>query len=153
MVVTIVRYLEYFLKWAREEIKHMDHRTKKLMMMHKALTTKRWHRQTMWQKIIGKRTCQHWGLRSATIQQLKKYTKKRARGDLLQQPTTWITTDINLRTNKKTKIKKISSKQKWEEKQQYGYFIQQTEEIEMVWTWLWQWNLERNWISIDNSTK
>ena len=34
---TRVRYSRPFLKWAREELEHMDQRTRKLMTMHKAL--------------------------------------------------------------------------------------------------------------------
>ena len=35
--VPFVRYLLPFLKWAREDLKQMDQRTRKLMTMHKAL--------------------------------------------------------------------------------------------------------------------
>ena len=35
--VHFIRYSEPFLKWTREELKQMDHRTRKLMTMHKAL--------------------------------------------------------------------------------------------------------------------
>ena len=33
----LIRYLEPFLKWTKEELKQMDQRTRKLMIMHKAL--------------------------------------------------------------------------------------------------------------------
>ena len=39
----------------------------------------------------------------------------------------------NIKTNRKT----ITSKQKWEEKQLYGYFKRQTEEISYEKTWAW----------------
>ena len=35
--VSLVRYLGSFLKWTREQVKQMDQRTRKLMIMHKAL--------------------------------------------------------------------------------------------------------------------
>ena len=35
--VTLVRYSRPFLKWTRDELKQMDQRTRKLMIMHKAL--------------------------------------------------------------------------------------------------------------------
>ena len=35
--VLLVRYLGPFLKWAREELKQMDKRTRKVMIMHEAL--------------------------------------------------------------------------------------------------------------------
>ena len=35
--VPLVRYSGPFLKWTRDELKHMDQRTRKLMTMHKAL--------------------------------------------------------------------------------------------------------------------
>ena len=35
--VPLVRYSEPFLKWARDELKQMDQRTRKLMTIHKAL--------------------------------------------------------------------------------------------------------------------
>ena len=35
--VLLVRYSEPFLKWTRDELKQMDERTRKLMIMHKAL--------------------------------------------------------------------------------------------------------------------
>ena len=36
-VVHLVRYLGPFLKWTREEPQQIDPRTRKIMMMHKAL--------------------------------------------------------------------------------------------------------------------
>ena len=38
--ITCVRYSGLFIKWTREELKKMDHRTRKLMTMHKALHPK-----------------------------------------------------------------------------------------------------------------
>ena len=35
--VSLIRYSKPFLKWTREELQEMDQRTRKLMMMHKAL--------------------------------------------------------------------------------------------------------------------
>ena len=35
--VSLVRYSGSFLKWTREELRQMDHRTRKLMTIHKAL--------------------------------------------------------------------------------------------------------------------
>ena len=37
---SFVRYSELFLKWARDELKQVDQRTRKLMTMHKALHTR-----------------------------------------------------------------------------------------------------------------
>ena len=72
--VTLVRYSGPFLKWTREELKQMDHRTRKLMTMHKELHPRRWH--TICIKKSGrKRTCQHWRQRwcnDTTTQELHR---------------------------------------------------------------------------------
>ena len=58
----------------------------------------------------------------------------------------------NIRINKTT----ITKKQKWEEKQQYGYFKQQTSEMSYIktWTWLRKRTLKRETeITSNSSTK
>ena len=37
LAVPLVRYYGLFLKWTRDELKQMDQRTRKLMIMHKVL--------------------------------------------------------------------------------------------------------------------
>ena len=57
----------------------------------------------------------------------------------------------NIRINKATKTRK----QKWKEKQLYGYFKQQNDKISHEKTWNgYEWKLlEKTWISSNSSTK
>ena len=59
----------------------------------------------------------------ATIQGLKEFIKN-SKEKLITAANNINITRINLRTNTKT-TNKTSRKQKWEEKQQYGYFKRQ----------------------------
>ena len=71
------------------------------------------------------------------IQRLKDYIKKR-RGRL-------ITAIRNNTDNTSINQTKITRKQKWKEKQLYGYFKRQTSKIshEKTWTWLRKGNIKR----------
>ena len=105
--VTFVRYLEPFLKWTREELKHMDQRTRRLMTMHKAL-----HPGDAVDRLCVKKKDGGMGLASiedsvdASIQRLKDHIEKRG-GRLIT--ATRNDTD-NMRTSRTT----ITRKHKWE---------------------------------------
>ena len=115
----------------------MDQRTRKLMTMHKAL-----HPRDDIDRLYVLRKEGGRGLASlevsveATIQWLEDYIKK-----------CWgrrITATRNNMDNTRINITKITKKEKWEEKQLYGYFKWQTSKIscEKTWTWLRKWNLQ-----------
>ena len=113
-VVPFVRYLRPFLKWTREELKQMDQKTRKLMMMHKAL-----HPRNDVDRLFMSRKGGRRGLASiednmdVSIQRLENYIKK-CKGRL-------ITATRNNTDNTSIKRTKITKKQKCEEKQLYGH--------------------------------
>ena len=106
-VVPLVRYSRRFSKWTREELQHMDRSTKKLMVRHKYLPPKRWHRYV-------KEINEEKGLTSiegsvdASIRGLKDCIIKHERRR--------ITATRNSTCNVKIKRITITRKQKWEEK-------------------------------------
>ena len=79
--VPLVRYSGPFLKWTREELKQMDQRTRKLMIMHKAL-----HPRDDVDRLYVSRKQGGRGLASiedtvdASIQRLEDYIEKHERG-------------------------------------------------------------------------
>ena len=79
--VSLVRYSGLFLKWAREELKQVDQRIRKLMTMHKAL-----HPRDDVDRLYVSRKEGGRGLASiehsidASIQQLKDYIEKHKGG-------------------------------------------------------------------------
>ena len=137
--VPIIRYSGPFLKWTREELRQMDQRTRKLMTMHKALhprdDTDRLYvsRKEGGRGLVNIEDCV-----DATIQALEEYTQK-SKERLI---TAARNSNINIWTSKNTTK---TRKQKWEEKQLYGYFKRQTAEIAHVktWSWLRRGNLKR----------
>ena len=134
----LVRYLRAFLKWTRDELKQMDQRTGKLMTMHKAL-----HPRDDIDRLYVSRKEGGRGLASiedsvdASIQRFENSIGKHERGLF-----TAIRNDTdNTMVNRMT----ITRKQKWVEKQLYGHFKRQTNNIshEKTWTWLRKGNFER----------
>ena len=101
--VPIVRYSGHFLKWTREELMQMDHRTRKLMTMHKAL-----HPRDVVFRLYVSRQKGGRGLTSiedsvdTSIQRLKDYIQKHG-GRLIT--ATRKNTD-NSRTNRTTITRK-----------------------------------------------
>ena len=116
-----------------EELKLVDQRTRKQIMLQKALTLTQYISRKE-----GRR-----GLASiedsvnASIQRPEDYVEKRG-GRL-------ITATRNNVDNTRINKTNILRKRKWEEKQHYGYFKRQTSDIshEKTWTWLRKGNLKR----------
>ena len=117
----------------------MDQRTRKLMIMHKALHPRDDIDRTIYiKKGRGKRTCQHWRqccCIDTTIWGLHRKAWRRS-----DYTATRNNTD-NMKTNRIT----ITRKQKWEGKQLYGYFKWIISNIshEKKWTWLRKENFKR----------
>ena len=123
--VSLVRYSEPFLKWTREELKHMDQRTRKLMTMHKAL-----HSRDDVDRLYVSRKEGGRGLAS-----IEDYIEKHERG--------LITTIRNDTDNTIDERMTTTRKQKWEGKQLYGSFKCLINNIsqQKTWTWLRKENL------------
>ena len=124
--VPLVRYLGPFLKGLREELKQIDQRTRKLIMMHKALhrsdDTDRWY---MSRKECGRGLVGIEDNIDALIRWLKDYIEK---GRL-------ITATRNNTDNKRVNWTNITKKQKWKEKQLYRHLKQQMSDISHEKTW------------------
>ena len=103
----LVRYSGPFLKTAREELKQMDQRTRKVMTMHNTL-----HPRYDVGRLYVSRKEEGRGLTSiedsadASIQRLEDYIEKRGKG--------LITAARNNTDNTRTKRTTITRKQKWE---------------------------------------
>ena len=119
--IPLVRHSGPFLKCIIEELQQMDQR-RKLMIKHQALhpidDIDRWY---VSRKEGGRGFTSIEDDVDATIQQLEDYIKK-CGGRL-------ITATRNNTDNTRINIRKITRKQKWEEKQLYWYFKRQTSEI------------------------
>ena len=114
--VSLVRYSGPFLKWARDERKQMDQRTRKLMTMHKAL-----HPRDDVDRLYVSRKEGGRGLANiedsveASIQRLEDYIEKHERG--------LITTIRNDTDNTIDDRMTTTRKQKWGKTPQiYGHF-------------------------------
>ena len=113
--VPIVRYSGPFSKWARKELKQMDQRTRKLMIMHKVLNP-----SDDIDRLYLSRKERGIGLDSiedslgASIQRFEDYIEKQERG--------LITATKNDTHNTNANRMAINRKQKWEENQHYGRF-------------------------------
>ena len=120
-VVPLVRYSGPFLKLTREELQQMDQRTRKLMTMHKALHPRedvdRFH---MSRKERGRGLTSIQDSIDASIQRLENKIRKHGRR--------LITAIRNNTDNASINRTKTTRKLKWERKQLYGYFKQQTSE-------------------------
>ena len=136
--VPLVRYSGPFLKWTRDELKQMDHRTRKLMTMHKAL-----HLRDNVDRLYVSRKEGGRGLASiensvdASKQRLEDYIEKQERG--------LITTIRNDTDNTIDDRMTTTRKQKWKEKQLYGRFKRLINNIshQKTWTLLRKGNLKR----------
>ena len=90
--VSLVRYSGPFLKWTRDELKHMEQRTRKLMTMHKAL-----HPRDDIDRLYVSRKEGGRGLASiedsvdASIQRLEDYIQKHDGGLITASETILIT--------------------------------------------------------------
>ena len=134
LACTLIRYSGLFLKWTREEIKQIDQRTRKLMIMHKAL-----HPGDDVDGLYVSRKEGGIGLTSsedsldALIQRLEGYTEKYEWGLL------------SATRNEMANWMIMSRKQKWEGKQLCGRFNRLINSIslEKTWTWLRKGNLKR----------
>ena len=113
--VFLVRYLWPFLKWTRDELKKMDERTRKLMIMNKTLHP------------------------IDDDDRLYIYQEKRKEEDLpaLKTALTHRYNDTRLHDNTMDKRMIITWKQKLEEKQLYGCFKRQINNISQDKTWTW----------------
>ena len=136
--VPLIRHSGPFLKWTRDELKQMDQRTRKLMTMHKAL-----HPRDDVDRLYLSRKEGERGLASiedsvdASIQRLEDYIEKHERGLIAAiRNDTDNTIDDRMATTRN---------QKWEEKQLYGRFKRQINNIshQKTWTWLRKGNLKR----------
>ena len=68
---------------------------------------------------------------------MKITSKHECKYDIKMSKERLITATRNNTENKKINRKTITRKQKWEEKQLYGYFKRQTKEISHEKTWIW----------------
>ena len=136
--VPLVRYSGPYLKWTREELKHLDQRTRKLMTMHKAL-----HPRDHFDRLYISRKEGERGRASientvdASIQRLKNYIEKYERGLI-----TAIRNDMDNTIDERVTT---TRKQKWERKQLYGRFKRLVNNIshQKIWTWLRKGNFKR----------
>ena len=127
-----------FLKWTRDELKQMDQRTRKLMIMHKAL----YHRDDV-DRLYVPRKERGRGLASiedsvdTSIQRLEDYVKKHE-GGLIAAIGDNIDSTIYGRMTK-------TRKQKWEGKQLHGRFKRLINNIshDKTRTWLRKGNFKR----------
>ena len=133
-----VRYSGSFLMWTRDELKQMDQRTRKLMMMRKAL-----HPRDDVDRLYVSRKEEGRGLASiedngdASIQRLEDYIEKHERGLITAiRNDTDNTIDDRMTTTRK---------QKWEKTQLCGHFKRLINNIshQKTWTWLRKGNLKR----------
>ena len=115
----------------------MDQRTRELMMMHKALHPRNDVDRLCLEKKGGGGFFRIEDSVDTSIRQLKDCIKKSKES---------LSTAIRNNTNNTRIYKtKITRKQKWEEKQLYGYFKQQTSKIshEKIWIWVRKGNIKR----------
>ena len=136
--VSLVRYSGPFFKWARDQLKQMDQRTRKLMTMHKLL-----HLRDDVDRLYVSRKEGGRGLASiedtvdASIQRLEDYIGKHEWGLI-----TTVRNDMDRRIDERMTT---TRKQKWEGKQLYGRFKRLINNIshQKTWTWLRKGNLKR----------
>ena len=116
-----VRYSGLFSKWTKEELRQIGQSKRKLMTMNQVLHLRDdIDRLYVSRKGGGRELANLEGSVEASIQGLEDNIKK--------SKERWITAVSNGINNIRTNWT-ITRKQKWEEKQLYGYFKQQTEEI------------------------
>ena len=134
--VSLVRYSGPSLKWTREELQQKDHRTRQLMMMHKALNLRYDMHRLYDSRKGGKILSIIEDSVDASIQWLEDNVKKP--GGRLNKATKNNTDNTSIN---KTKI----SRKRWKKKKLSGYFKWQTNEIsyEKTWTLLRKGNHKR----------
>ena len=120
--VLLVRYSGSFFKWTREELQQMEQRTRKFLTTHNAL-----HRSDD----IGKlHVSRKEGERGHTISEDSVDASIKRQDDVIKKRREkLITATRNNADNTSINRTKITRKQKWEEKQQYGHSNRQTSEI------------------------
>ena len=137
--VPLVRYSGPFLKWTRDELRHMDQRTRKLMTMHKALHPRDdVDRLYVTRKEGGKGLASIEDSVDTSIQRrLEDYIEKHERG--------LITAIRNNTDNTIDNRMTTTRKQKWEGKQFNGRFKRLINNIshDKTRTWLRQGNFKR----------
>ena len=136
--VSLVIYSGLILKWIKEELKQMDQITRKLKIMNKTLYPRDdVDRLYVSRKEGGRGLCSIVDSVDTSIQRLEDYIEKCGR--------TLITTTRNNTNNTRINRTAATRKQKWEEKQRYGYFKLLSSDIwdEKTWTWLRKGNLKR----------
>ena len=133
--VTLENYSGPFLKWTREELKQMDHRTRKQMTMHKALHPRDDVDILYVSRKGGRGFASIYG--DASIKRLEIYIEKC--GERM------ITATRNNTDNPKTYRTTITRKQRWKEKQFYERFKRLINNIshKKTRTWLRKGNLKR----------
>ena len=146
--VPLVRYSGPFLKWTRDELKQMDQRTRKLMIMHKALHT--WDdvdRLYVSRKGGGRGLASIEDSIDASIQRLEDYIQKHDGGLI-----TAIRNDTDKTMNNRMTI---TRKQKWEGKQLYRRLKRLINNIshDKPWTWLRKGNFKRETESLRMAAK
>ena len=132
--VPLVRYSGHFLKWTRDELEQMDHRTRKLKALHPRNDV---DRQYVSRKEGGRGLASIEDSVDASIQRLEDYIQKQD-GGLISA----IRNDSdNTMDNRMT----ITRKQKWEGRQLYGLFKGLINNISYnkTWTWLRKGNFKR----------
>ena len=88
--VHFVRYSGPYLKWTRKELKQMDQRTRKLIIIHKALHPKDYvDRLHVSIKAGGRGFTSTEFIVDVSIQRLKNYIKKRGKGLICHQKLYW----------------------------------------------------------------
>ena len=113
--VPLVSYSGPFLKWDRDELKQMNQRARKLMVMHKTLH----HRDNVDRLYVsrkegGRRLASIEDTVDPSIQRLEDYIEKHERG---------LITTIRVETENTINERMTTTrKQKWEGKQLYGRF-------------------------------
>ena len=109
----------------------MDHRTRKLMTMHKALHSRDdVYRLYVSRKEGGRELASIENSVDSSIQRLEDYVEKHEGGQI-----TAIKTDMD---NKVTKRMSITRKQKWEGKQLYGRLKRLINNVSYDKTWTWR---------------
>ena len=140
--VPLVRYSGPFLNWTREELQQTDQRTIKLVTMYSKDDTDNLYVS----REKGRRgRISIKGSIDTLIRRLEDYIKK--------NKERLITVTRNNTSNKRMNRTIIARKQKWKEKQMYGYFKRKTSKISQTWTCLRKGNIERETESLLTAAK
>ena len=126
----------------------MGQRIRKLMLTHKALHS----RYDVNGRYMSRK---EEGRGVASIKDGVDTSIRRLEDDITKSKERLFTVTTNSTGRVKINRTTITRKPKWEEKQLYGYFKRQTDEIshEKIWMWLRMWTITRLWISSNSSKK